>query len=90
MLPLRDGDGKPVNGLLNPLTHASTEQPVDLSGKTLEQRRAGSRPRAAGPQGLAMNLALILCHVESAGRGGGAGKPPVFRDLPRVGPVTTG
>ncbi|MGO1079643.1 esterase-like activity of phytase family protein [Inquilinus sp. CA228] len=37
VLPLRDGDGKPVNGLLNPLTHASTEQPIDLSGKTLEQ-----------------------------------------------------
>jgi hypothetical protein len=37
VLPLRDGDGKPVNGLLNPLTHASTEQPIDLSGKKLEQ-----------------------------------------------------
>lgn len=37
VLPLRDGDGKPVNGLLNPLTHASTEQPIDLSGKTLAQ-----------------------------------------------------
>lgn len=37
VMPLRDGEGKPVNGLLNPLTHASTEQPIDLSGKTLEQ-----------------------------------------------------
>ncbi|WP_221938611.1 esterase-like activity of phytase family protein [Mycobacterium sp. KBS0706] len=37
VLPLRDGDGKPVNGLLNPLTHASTEQPIDLAGKKLEQ-----------------------------------------------------
>lgn len=37
VLPLRDGDGKPVNGLLNPLTHASTEQPLDLSGKKLQQ-----------------------------------------------------
>lgn len=37
VLPLRDGDGKPVNGLLNPLTHASTEQPIDLSGHKLEQ-----------------------------------------------------
>lgn len=37
VLPLRDGEGKPVNGLLNPLTHASTEQPIDLSGKKLEQ-----------------------------------------------------
>lgn len=37
VLPLRDGQGKPVTGLLNPLTHASTEQPLDLSGKKLEQ-----------------------------------------------------
>jgi hypothetical protein len=37
VLPLRDGEGKPVNGLLNPLTHASTEQPIDLSGHKLEQ-----------------------------------------------------
>ncbi len=37
VLPLRDGEGKPVTGLLNPLTHASTEQPLDLSGKKLAQ-----------------------------------------------------
>jgi hypothetical protein len=37
VLPLRDGAGTPVNGLLNPLTHASTEQPLDLSGKKLAQ-----------------------------------------------------
>lgn len=37
VLPLRDGAGTPVNGLLNPLTHATTETPVDLSGKPLPQ-----------------------------------------------------
>ena len=37
VLPLRDGQGKPVNGLLNPLSHASTEQPLDLSGRKLAQ-----------------------------------------------------
>ena len=47
-IPLKDTKGNPVSGLLNPLTVASTEQPLDASGEAgcrVDQR--GSMPKAS-------------------------------------------
>lgn len=37
-MPIRDAAGRPVSGLPNPLTKATTENPLDAQGRKLEQR----------------------------------------------------
>ncbi|WP_207483553.1 esterase-like activity of phytase family protein [Arenibaculum pallidiluteum] len=46
-IPLKDRSGKPVTGLLNPLTVASTEVPVDARGRRIDQD-----PSAVDAEGL--------------------------------------
>ncbi|HMG49060.1 MAG TPA: esterase-like activity of phytase family protein [Inquilinus sp.] len=73
VLPLRDGAGTPVNGLLNPLTHASTEQPLDLSGKKLQQNpdavdAEAVVPLADGTFWVSEENGPSLLHVAADGR----------------------
>jgi hypothetical protein len=73
VLPLRDGDGKPVNGLLNPLTHASTEQPIDLSGQKLQQNpdavdAESIVPMADGTFWVSEENGPSLLHIDADGK----------------------
>jgi len=73
VLPLRDGQGKPVNGLLNPLSHASTEQPLDLSGRKLAQNpdavdAESIVPMADGTFWVSEENGPSLLHVAAGGK----------------------
>ena len=46
-IPLKDGKGQPIDGLLNPLTVASTEVPLDSKGQVLPQN-----PSAVDAEGI--------------------------------------
>ena len=49
MISLKDRDGNPVDGMLNPLTVATTENPIDAMGRPLKQN-----PNAVDAEGLVL------------------------------------
>jgi hypothetical protein len=72
-LPLKDRDGKPLNGLLNPLTKAKTEIPFDRKGRRLAQDPSAVDAEALvklkdGSYWIADESAPSIIHVGPDGR----------------------
>jgi len=73
VISLKDRDGNPVDGMLNPLTVATTENPIDLDGKPLKHN-----PNAVDAEGIVKlsdgsywigeEMGPSLMHVASDGR----------------------
>lgn len=73
VISLKDKDGNPVDGMLNPLTVASTENPIGLDGKPLAHNQdavdaEGIVKLADGTYWIGEEMGPSLMHVSSDGR----------------------